>query len=89
MSNETRAYGLPEPASDGAEVGPQLQASEPSAALRLAKRALEYIGWFDGSYSPDNLLDADTEIKDLAMAAYRELGEAEPARVMRLKGKHP
>lgn len=61
----------------------------PSAALRLARCTLEYVGWLDGTLDKSGLMDADAEMKDLALKVYAAIGEEPPARVNRVKGKRP
>lgn len=63
--------------------------SEPAPALRLARRTLEYVGWLNGTFDKSGMMDADAEMKDLALAVYVAFGEESPARVNRVKGKRP
>lgn len=58
----------------------------PDAALALAQRTLQYLGWLDGTFM--EIMDGDVAMKDAALAVFEALGEAAPARV-RLKRASP
>lgn len=48
------------------------------SSIALALRTLEYVGWLDGTFQQD--LDADVEMKDLALAVFAEAGVEAPMR---------
>ena len=60
------------------------------AALAVAQRALEYVGWFDGAYDPDDeSLDGDIDLAERALAVYAAEGQVRPMPGTRSRAVRP
>jgi hypothetical protein len=85
-SGEVGDYGSPELPEAVTSVA---DGSLADAGLKLARRTLEYVGWLDGTFDKSGAMDADADLKNLALEVYAERGIEPPARVHRTKGKKP